>query len=232
MEADNAATESSAAVAAAATAPLSAAEAKQVEAEQEATHRDLDYSKWDKVDWDAPDPVPAVRKRPAPAGKAATASGGTPQDALRGVLEMLLPQVLAPFAVQKLEKDGKGFLMLKCSHVLDDYAAKPPQPEMARKFSVRYVSGDATEDFLLRMGASAVGGTVAKYIEAYEPREELVLAVACPAEDGKGSNVSTLRLQLRPSFEECRKRVPFTMDVLQIDYDKVESDERGAKKSN
>jgi len=217
-------------------APLSSSETEKIAAQQKATHQDLDYGKWDKVDWDAPDPEPqqAVRKRPAPSGRDGGAAGA-PQDALRGILEMLLPQILSPFAVQKLDKDGKGFLMLKCSHILEDFALKPPQPEMNRKFSVRYCPGETAEDFLLKMGASAVAPTVVQYIGSYEPREELVLVVACPAETGKGSNVSTLRLALRPSFDECLKRVPFTMDVLQIDYDKVESDERagaaGGKKA-
>ena len=76
------------------------------------------------------------------------------------------------------------------------------------------------------MGADAVEETVKKYVREYKPREELVLAVAYPSETGKGSNVSSMRLSLRPSFEECCRRPPFTMDVLQIDYDKVEEDKR------
>jgi len=188
-----------------------------------ASHKPLDYSKWDRVDWDKPEPAVnnAVQKRTT-AVPAETGERGK----LLNILRNLVPQVLAPFAVKKLDSDGRGFLILKCSHKVDDYDAPPPHPTLQRKFSARYISDENTSHFLQRMGASAVEDTVTKYVEDYDPRKELVVAVCTPTETGKGTHVSSMRLSLVPSFEECSKHPPFTMDVLQIDYDKVEKDER------
>ena len=153
------------------------------------THQPLDYSKWDKVDWEKPEPPPPdLRKRPTATGPPRVPEGDEgPQGALRAILEVLLPQVLGPFAVKKLEGGGgRGFLMLKCSHRLEEYIPPPPKPELCREFSVRYIVSEEAEGFLKRMGADAVLDTVKGYMEGYEPREELVLVVASKTETGKG----------------------------------------------
>lgn len=189
------------------------------------THKPLDYSKWDRVDWDKPEPVPPsdLRKRP-------TTATNEKQDparaALLAILQPLLPQVLSPFAVKKLDTEGRGFIMLKCSHKVEDYKTPPPVPELGRQFSVRYIAEQAAGSFLQRMGAAVVQNSLTKLLQLYDPRKELVVAVAAPTESGKGSHVTSLRLGLQPSFEQCYKYPPFTMDVMQINYDEVKQDER------